>query len=172
MDLSNYSAVVHLDSMIGNCGGNNKDMPLSGQRALVDYVRKGGTFVQFEWSTCRYNVAGQLQGLRDLLLFDRSGESGGDLPTQVVNAGDPLLEGIPSTFQIAAHYNIGILHLFSQSPARLLIDSNGLFHFPFMATRDFGGGHVIGFAIACNSVYPCMGNPCLQRLLVNAISAN
>lgn len=166
-DLSKYTAIIHFDGRVGNC--NLKDVPEEGQLALVKFVKDGGTFVQTEWSTCRYFVGKQLQNMREILLFDRVRESSGQINMKRESGSEThvLLAGIEE-FSFKAHFNVGQVHSFSTNPSTLLMSGDN--DNPMVATRYVGNGRVVGFGFTCNDAFTCMNDKNIQRLFINAVN--
>ncbi len=166
--LQGVDVVVHL-----NGATYQSEMPLAGQQALLDFVREGGGYIHHEWNAYQLSV-GQMQAMRDLILFDRkSGYSGQMTITRVKEQqSHPVVWEVPPTFQITGGANIGQVHAFEQNQAVVLAtddrDSDAI------AVREFGLGRIVGFHHAGNWNWLAPGDKTLdsrhaRRLFVDAV---
>ncbi len=164
--LDNFNVVIHL-----NGTSHGRDMPLSGQQALVDYVGFGGGYIHSAWNAYEYYYGG-MQLMRDLILFDRiTGECDLDrvyrtLPEQLEH---PILANVPELFSFAGGFNVGQLHQFESQPATLLMQANS---YAAVAVRQFGRGRITAFNHSGNYA-ECAGdiphlNSYVQQLYVDA----
>jgi hypothetical protein len=113
--LAGFDVVVHLNGTTWQ-----RDMTVSGQKALVHFVEAGGGYVHHEWNAYQLSV-GQLAALRPLVLFDRSSGYGpGDITVTKVEAKGqqhPVIWEIPRTFKMNGACNVGKVHAFEKFPA-------------------------------------------------------
>jgi hypothetical protein len=137
--LAGMDVVVHLNGTTWQV-----EMPKSGQKALVDFVRDGGGYVHHEWNSYQLSV-GQMLAMREIILFDRTSGYAGEITisryeTQGVH---PVTWEVPPTFKMNGSCNIGKVHVFTQNPVTVLArDQNGN---DAVAIRELGRGRVVGF---------------------------
>jgi len=164
--LDDFNVVIHL-----NGTSHGRDMPLTGQQALVDYVGFGGGYIHSAWNAYEYYYGG-MQLMRDLILFDRiTGECFEDRPYRRLNSTEvhPILANVPEVFSFSGGFNVGPLHEFEDQPATLLMQANS---YAAVVVRQFGRGHITAFNHSGNYA-ECVGdiphlNPYVQQLYVDA----
>ncbi|MDQ7074539.1 MAG: PKD domain-containing protein [Gammaproteobacteria bacterium] len=164
--LDDFNVVIHL-----NGTSHGRDMPLSGQQALVDYVRYGGGYIHSAWNAYEYYFGG-IQLMRDLILFDRiTGECYQERPYYRLESAEihPILANVPQSFSFSGGFNVGPLHLFETNPSTVLmrIQSDAA-----VAVRELGRGHIVAFNHSGNYA-ECTGdiphlNAYVQQLYVDA----
>jgi uncharacterized protein YjbI with pentapeptide repeats len=166
--LANYDAVIHM-----NTNTYSNDIPATGQEALVNFVKAGGTFVYGEWNSYEFYYGG-MQAMGDLMLFSMSDtHTGVDFDISPTSAA--LNTGIVDSLQFPLKlskirgYTTGNIRTFSENPVSILFnDSN---NFPLIATRKVGQGKSVAFRFNCDSdsaVASCLGQPNYQKLMYNA----
>lgn len=159
-----FDAVIFLDGMTYGQG-----MQVSGQRALVDYVKNGGAFLHTEWLA--YEIEqGTMSEMKDLSVLKRVSAINGPVEYIPVadQAGHPIFTDFdgPKTISNCTH-NSGPAQSFATEPARTLaVDKDGL---AMIAERNFGKGRVIGFASAGNFDNECLKDKNLQTYFINAL---
>jgi uncharacterized protein YjbI with pentapeptide repeats len=164
VELLPYDAVIHL-----NGSTYNKDMNASGQKALVEYVKNGGTFIYGEWNSYEYNNNSSMREMRDLTLLDSSATTE-DVQFKSADgqSNHPLVMGLAFPFTVTGSFGLGKIHPFDQDPSTSIVkDANGN---DLVVVRHFGKGRVIGFAFSGNfdSNYN-LDNPNIRQLYSNAV---
>ena len=154
--LQDYSLVLHL---VGD--DYEESMPMAGQKALVDYVKAGGTVVETEYISYApdYNP-----GLTDLALFKSSYSYQDDRAEFVAERkADPLLQGV-SAFDFTEDFCDGGLREFNSNPSMALMETaDGI---PIVAVRPLGKGRVVGLAFAAyEKIFEL---PEVRKILINA----
>jgi hypothetical protein len=165
IDLSSYSCILHL---FGD--DFSQDMAVSGQRALVQFVKDGGTYVASQWLGFMFAQEGLLKEMPDLVLMSvTNGASSAATFTATAGAsGDPLLAGV--TFEeIRAGISAGTPNAFATGPVRVLAqDGKGT---PMVMARDFGSGHVVNFGFTASyGGQETLKFQSVQQLILNAIN--
>ena len=159
-----FDAVIHLNGTT-----YSSEMDLAGQQALMDFVIAGGGYIHGEWNAYQINN-GQMNALRDLVLFDRSSGSEGTLTYTLVPGMEthPVVASSPLSFSFQAGRNDGYAHVFAVDPVEVLAtDDNGN---DAIAVRELGSARIVGFNHAGNySSYSALSNADIQQLFVDAI---
>ncbi|MDQ7016177.1 MAG: PKD domain-containing protein [Gammaproteobacteria bacterium] len=149
--LADFNLVIHLNGTT-----HGLDMPLSGQQALVDYVRYGGGYIHSAWNAYEYSFGG-MQLMRDLVLFDRlTGECYEDKAYVALDSAinHPILANVPASFSFPGGFNVGALHPFSTQPSTLLMSAGSN---AAVAVREFGQGRIAAFNHSGNYA-ECVGD--------------
>lgn len=160
--LKSVDAVLHLNTQTYNA-----DMPLIGQKALVEFVKNGGIFLHMEWNS--YELTnGRMIAMRDLTLFDYiKGTPTRDfalvpVPEQMKH---PVLRGITENIVITDASVTGTAHVFAEQPSVVLM--RGSKGGNVVVAREWGAGKVIGFGFTAEAT---LANPGLHKLILNAIN--
>jgi hypothetical protein len=167
--LEGFNAVIHLN-------GTTYDtpMPLAGQNTLVQFVQDGGGFLSSEWNG--YEIGeGRMTAMRDLILFDRVGQTLDGLNTWEIvpeQTSHPVVANIPSSFAFRAAVNLGSIHVFAEEPSTVLMrNPDGL---DMVAVREFGSGRIVGFQHAGNydqgnGPYGTLSDANIQQLYIDGV---
>lgn len=165
--ISEYNAALH----IGGQDGGGNDMPTTGQMAIVQFVKDGGTFVDMEWSAFKFQFAGRFQLMREVIVYDRVDGFFGDVTLKVVpeQVTHPILDGIPAQFVTRSGYSPSKMHDFGDKSTMVLMKDLG--NNDVVVTRTLGEGNVVGISLAMT--YPgstALKSPEIQKLLANALN--
>lgn len=119
-DPSAFDAVIHLNA---TTWAASDEMPLSGQIALVDFVKDGGVFIGGEWNGFEFEQ-GRMTAMDDLILLTYNGHfttdtSMVDVPAQ---AGHPILANVPSSIAVGSTFVQGLLRWFASDPPLTLME--------------------------------------------------
>jgi hypothetical protein len=143
------------------------DMPVAGQRALVDHVeRDGGGLVLTEWAA--YHAAsGRWQTLGALVLLHRTIAYSGQVTYSVEPglAAHPLWSGLPASFTFASTSNVGVAKV---GPGILRVAASPQ-AIDAVVLRDAPVGRVVHLAHAGNYAPNGWTNTNLQHLVTNAV---
>ncbi len=138
--LKGIDVVVHLNGTTWRT-----EMPVAGQRALVNFVKNGGGYIHHEWNSYQMGV-GQMLAMRDIILFDRTSGYAGDIiitRNKDTEALHPVTWEVPPVFKMRGSSNIGKAHVFETDPVVVLAkdqhDNDAI------AVRQWGLGRVVGF---------------------------
>jgi hypothetical protein len=166
---SEFGAVVLLAGSIRRTPP--ADMPLEGQKAIVDFVNAGHGLVLTEWAA--FHVAAQptprWTTLAPLVLLGRSGSFTGRVTYQVdpAFASHPVWAGLPASFTFSSASNVGAVKP-GPGVARVAGSTEAT---DGVAIRDLpSSGRVVHIAHAGNQVIDGWANVNVQRLLVNAVN--
>lgn len=142
------------------------DMPLAGQKALVDFVEtQGNGAVMTEWAALQV-ASSRWQTLRELVLLERTGAFSGQ-ETYTVDPGfvnHPVWAGLPASFVFAATENVGLAKV---APYVKRI-AGGKFSPDTVAIRDAPVGRVVHVSYAGNYQGGWVDNN-MQKLMSNAV---
>ena len=144
--LDGFDAVIHLNG--STYGG---EMTANGQAALVDYVTNNdGLYLGSEWNNWQFDIQGQMQVMRDLILTDRATGAAGATTFDVVSGQEthPVLAGVPASFAFDCECN-GDLHVFADQPSVELM-TNSSTSGTGVVIRDFESGHVLNMTHSAN----------------------
>lgn len=167
--LEGFDAVIHLNGTT-----YDTQMPVEGQNALVQFVQDGGGYLSSEWNA--YEISeGRMTAMRDLVLFDRVGQTLDGLNTWVIvpeQAGHPVVANISPTFTFRASVNLGLTHVFAEEPSTVLMRAPA--GHDAVAVREFGNGHIVGFQHAGNydlgnGPYSTLSDPNVQQLYIDGV---
>lgn len=160
-DLSDYGAIFHMQGTFYYL-----DMPATGQRAIVDFVRGGGAYFGSQWIAYALS-RGMLNEMKDLILTTYDTSTFGDIAYSVVadKRTLPILDGVEN-FSVYASHAEGKLIPFRENPSIALIESNGQ---PRVVYREVGDGQVVNFMFPVNQNDPVLANPNIQRIILNGI---
>jgi hypothetical protein len=169
--LSGFDAVVHLNGTTYRF-----PLPVSGQLALVDFVRNGGGFIGAQWNGYE-RVVNQQISMNDLVLqlwnsLGSNNSGGGSITWTTVlgQAGHPVLDGIPSSFTFTQDgHDAGNQVVYATDPSTVLMRSPA--GGPAVLVREFEDGRVVNFSVAANySGSSTLTNTTIQSLYVNAVN--
>jgi hypothetical protein len=158
-----FNAVIHLNGTTYATG-----MPAAGQSALVNYVQAGGGYIGQEWNAYEL-TAGTMTAMRELIVFNRSNGSQGNLTYDQVaaQATHPILAGLPASFTFSSGYNVGTINTFSTNPCTVLMKQGTN---DAVAVRNYGSGRVVGFSHTGNyGSYTTLADANVQQLYINSV---
>ena len=165
MDLNPYSAVFHVPI------DYQEDMPQGGQKALVDFVHKGGTYIGTQWSSYMVGNENLLTTMQDLVLFTYSTANADERKYSFAegDASHPLLTGLVQGVGVNCEQATMKLRGFTANPAQVLVhDQSG---FPMVAVRSLGAGKIVNFSWALHLVASsCFDSTTGKQLLLNAVT--
>lgn len=162
-----FTTVIHL-----NGDTYQQPMPVEGQKALVDFVKGGGTFIHAELNGYETDF-GNMKTMEELSLFPYGNGSAGPINFSVIEgkSAHPLLEGLPKNIAITAPiYASSKVRAFSLGAAEVVMRGQD---FDAVAYRKLGQGTVVGFAFGCTytqtQTASCLTDKNVQRLYINAV---
>lgn len=160
--LDKFDTVIHFHGETYNTG-----FPESGQMAMLDFVRGGGTYVSSEWVGYSF-LHGHFAKMSDLVLFGFEGGYSGPILTPSTGfENHPLLIGIPKSFKVDGTTSRSKIRSFTTEPSKVLIqDSVGN---PALVLRKVEKGQVIAFSLACTErTSNCLEDSVVRKLYANA----
>ena len=162
--LVNYDTVIHLNQTT-----SATDMPVAGQRALVDFVRRGGRLI-YQGYNAFEGARNRLQMMKDLILTTGATTTAGatNLRVQAGQRQHPLVEGLREAFTLDAGQDLGKLVSFASNPAVSLVKDGS--DNDLVAFRNVGAGSVVGFAFDCAGGRTCTNDAQMLQLFVNAVN--
>lgn len=166
--LVDYDAVIHFNGKDG--ASSDVDLPESGQKAIVEYVQNGGTFIYGEWQAFAVKE-GRYRFMRDTVLFSEKSIDEGAMTVTFSSDGmkSPIFNGLSNPVRVnLTNYNQGSVVPFEQNPVEVLAtDSEGN---PVIGTRKYGNGLVVGFSFTCTfRKMTCLNEESIRRLYSNAV---
>lgn len=167
-DLSLFDVVIYL-----NATTYNSDMPMAGQTALVNFVKKGGKLIYTEWTSYSYGVQNFFQGMSGLILTKyQTGNGAGSVQISAAKGQEThaLFDKIkmPMTVNVSG-YNVTKVLAFDQNPAVVLAMTNAGGG-DFISMRRIDQGQVIGFGFLCDHTNTsCFADTQVKQLYLNAI---
>jgi hypothetical protein len=153
--LAGFQAVIHY--------GNS----FTDTTALSTYVNGGGTLVLTPWSGLNFSLPANLQ------VFTNGGNpifSTSYPGVSVLDAGNPLLSGVSFPAGTGG-FNVGYISSIGFAAGATQIANWGDGN-PFLGTRSFGAGEVIGInmhVITSDTAFNVIDQPWATKLLVNAV---
>ncbi len=151
------------------CGTDTNDLKLPLQNKLVQFVTTGGTFINTEWTSYIVLNRNGLQGMRDLVLLERTSGKTEQQDIKLVPGKEnhPLLQGI-KPFVLNGGFSTGKPRSYSTNPVEVLM--KGKDEQPVIMARDFGSGHILHSAYAASFKVYGMDLPGFREILLNAIN--
>jgi uncharacterized protein YjbI with pentapeptide repeats len=162
-DISKYLAVFHHSGKTFNV-----DMPAPGQKALVEYVKNGGTYIASGATvyTLSQNLYKELSEIVSLKFTRNFGNT--NIATKVIPGFEshPVLEGFTLPLTVAAStYVQSTLIAFANNPAQVILTDAA--NMPIVAYREFGAGRAVTLGLCAPNDDTCLANVALQRMVAN-----
>ena len=148
--------------------GNNDDMPLDGQQALLDWVRSGRGLVTLEWTVWAVGSANRFLILRELLPATYQRHAYRSSIQYLQQASDPILnQGLPAALMLGEGHEA---HLRPKQGATVYYASDYLAGAGGVVGWAYQSGRVISLSVApAYALNPMAQNPTFQQLLTNAV---
>ena len=143
------------------------DMPSTGQRAIREFVERGGRLIYSGWNAWEYGQ-GRLQGWGELVLTASVDTSIARLTVKPVSTHvqHPILANI-GEFILEGGWDISNVRSFAQTPAIVLATAGDS---PAVTVRNVGQGTVVAFSFECGPVRECRTEPMVLQLYANAVN--
>jgi uncharacterized protein YjbI with pentapeptide repeats len=157
--LADFQAVIHFAGIT-----YYQDMNENGQKALINFVQAGGTYVSSEYNS--YKVSTNVLRIMKELIIVRYKD---DLVktwtvTKVAEQKThPLLSDLPETMTLP-DFGGSLVEVIPPAVAVLKEGNN-----PVLVAREMGKGRVVSFNIGCNYRDAC-ANPDVQKIFVSAVN--
>jgi hypothetical protein len=164
-----FDVAIHYDGSTFD-----QSLPVSAQKALEGFVAGGGGYIGFQFDGYKESQ-GQQVNMPDLVLQgypgpDTSAGSPVTYNAVPVQAGHPVLAGVPSAFTFLADAeSAGPLINFATQPSTVLMTTGR--NSPAVIVRNFGAGHVMSMAAGPDFAGTAtLQDPNIERLITNAVS--
>ncbi len=162
--LEDYSVIFHVTA-----NQYTVDMPADGQKAILNFVKNGGTYILTQFSGYMVDSEGFLQQINDLVLQEYGGSDSRVITFKATpgHESDPLLQGVTKT--VGPHsFATGGMRSFSTNPTEILMVDEQ--QNPMIFQRRVGNGRAIGLALSpYSNTYQLFGEAPIQRLIQNAL---
>lgn len=161
MNLDDYSVILHVPSI-----NYSRDMPVAGQKAIVQYVNNGGTYFGTQYVGYMVKAYGYLKELKDLIFigYDAYKYEVADLKPSSGKENHPLLEGLGKMTK-TWYYSESQITSFSVNPAEVILVSGS--QSPLLIERQVGAGRALNTTFMPIE-FGFFAEPAIQRILLNA----
>ncbi len=164
-----FDTVIHL-----NGDTYSQTMLASGQKALVKFVKGGGTFIHAELNGYETDN-NAMTDMTELSLFPYVGTSGPFSFSAIEGKrAHPLLEGIPANVNLSVPVaTVAKVRNFAENAAEVVMQNKNQ-NSDVVAFRKLGQGTVVGFSFGCTytneNIPNCLADKTVQKLYINAVN--